>query len=54
MRNSIYLFYIVFTCIVIQSCDRELENALNKAGSNRFELEKVLDYFEDNPDPLKY
>lgn len=54
MRNSFYILCIVFACVVIQSCDRELENALNKAGSNRFELEKVLDYFEDNPDPLKY
>ena len=36
------------------SCDRIPEQALQQAGDNRAELEKVLAHFKDDPDPLKY
>ena len=36
------------------SCDRIPEQALQQAGENRAEMEKVLAHFKDDPDPLKY
>lgn len=36
------------------SCDRIPEQALQQAGENRSELEKVLAHFKDDSDPLKY
>lgn len=36
------------------SCDRIPEKALQQAGDNRAELEKVLAHFKEDPDPLKY
>lgn len=45
---------IGFAMIVFVSCNKDLKRALDKAGSNRSELEKVLKYFEDDLDPLKY
>ena len=36
------------------SCDRIPEQALQQAGENRVEMEKVLAHFKDDPDPLKY
>ena len=38
----------------LMSCDRIPEQALQQAGDNRAELEKVLAHFKDDPDPLKY
>lgn len=38
----------------LMSCDRIPEQALQQAGNNRAELEKVLAHFKDDPDPLKY
>ncbi len=47
------LFYIpLFLCFL--ACDNSLEKALDDAGENRKELEKVLDYFKNDPDSLKY
>lgn len=36
------------------SCDKELENALEQAESNRVELERVLSHYEREADTLKY
>lgn len=36
------------------SCRDKLEEAMKLAGSNRHELQAVLDYFKDDPDTLKY
>ena len=44
---------IVIT-ISLMSCNDVLDRSLELAGDNRQELEKVLAYFEDDEDPLKY
>ena len=47
---------LVLMVLVIppMSCDNVLNQSLELAGDNRQELEKVLTYFEDDKDPLKY
>lgn len=40
--------------LAICSCDHELKQALNMSGSNKPELEKVLDHFRNDSNPLKY
>ncbi|MDE6335433.1 MAG: RICIN domain-containing protein, partial [Muribaculaceae bacterium] len=40
--------------ITAVSCDRDVNRALDLAGDNRQEMERVLDHFKDDPDPLKY
>ena len=40
--------------LLLSSCHNQLDNALELAGDNRAELEKVLAHFKDDPDPLKY
>ena len=47
-------FIIVFLLSFLSSCDSNLENSLEYAGENRNELEKVLEHFKDDPNPLKY
>lgn len=54
MIKSHITFFAIFTILLLSSCDKELNRSLEMAGSNRSELEKVLDYFENDPDPLKY
>ena len=36
------------------SCNRQVEAALDTAGANRAEMEKVLDYFKGHDDTLRY
>ena len=48
-----------FLCIICSafffwSCESNLEKSLKMAGENRSELEKVLEHFENDPDPLKF
>ena len=48
---------IIVTVIIagfLSSCDDDLRHALDMAGDNRAELEKVLLHFKNDPDPLKY
>lgn len=45
---------MVLVMIMSASCDKDLKRALDVAGDNKAELEKVLKHFEDDPDPLKY
>ena len=47
--------YIIFVLLLLcAACDRNLDRALQQAGENRGEMEKVLAHFKDDPDPLKY
>lgn len=45
---------VIIFLLLLSSCDSNLKYALEQAGDNRNELEKVLDHFKDEPDPLKY
>lgn len=46
--------HIIVSLVLLCSCDARLNSALDQAGSNREEMEKVLEHFKDNPDTLKY
>ena len=50
----IIMMSILFWTGCLLSCDRIPEQALQQAGDNRAEMEKVLAHFKDDPDPLKY
>ncbi len=39
---------------MLSSCHSRLQDALNAAGENRGELERVLEHFKNDPDTLKY
>ena len=45
---------IMLSSVAMVSCDRRLDDALDMAGSNREELEKVLRHYEKDEDTLKY
>ena len=45
---------VIILILLLNSCHNQLDNALELAGDNRAEQEKVLEYFKDDPDPLKY
>ena len=45
---------IMLSSVAMVSCDRRLDDALDMAGGNREELEKVLRHYEDVCDDLKY
>ena len=54
-RKKIILKVFVGTLLMFQcACHPELDSALEQAGSNREEMEKVLAHFKDDPDTLKY
>jgi hypothetical protein len=55
-RGYVWDMVIVYmmSVVVLSSCDNSLDESLQLAGDNRQELEKVLEYFEDDEDPLKY
>ena len=46
--------HIIVSLVLLCSCDARLNSALDQAGSNRDEMEKVLEHFKDDPDTLKY
>lgn len=52
MNKTISLFFAFI--ILISSCNDELNKSLEFADSNRVELEKVLEHFKDDSNPLKY
>lgn len=54
MRHTVLIIALMGAITTFLSCNRQLEAALDTAGANRTEMEKVLDYFRDDPDPLKY
>ena len=52
-RNYIAGLICLFLFVACTGKDRLLENALTQAGTNRVELEKVLDHYRDT-DEEKY
>ena len=48
------LAILLLSSVAVVSCDRRLDDALDMAGDNRGELEKVLRHFKNNPDTLRY
>jgi hypothetical protein len=46
-----FLFAVV---LLLTSCSDELNKVLDFSGANRSELEKVLEHFKEDPNPLKY
>lgn len=52
MNKTIPLFFAFI--ILLSSCNDELSKSLEFANSNRVELEKVLEHFKEDPNPLKY
>lgn len=46
------LFFVLISSLM--ACNPYLDSALEQAGENREELEKVLEHFKDDPDTLKY
>ena len=54
--KNIYIFkcIIFLNVIFIYACNPHLDSALDQAGSNIEEMEKVLEHFKDDPDTLKY
>ena len=59
MRTTSFFCFLAIAIIMLSSvamvsCDRRLDDALDMAGGNREELEKVLRHYEDVCDDLKY
>ena len=50
--KEILISTLLFLCLV--ACNPNLDSALEQAGENREEMEKVLDHFKNDPDTLKY
>lgn len=48
------LAILLLSSVAVVSCDRRLDDALDMAGENRGELEKVLRHYEEEGDTLKY
>ena len=53
-RNISRNICLVIAILIVVSCDKDLNKALDAAGNNRAELEKVLSHFENDSAPLKY
>ena len=51
-KITVFLFAILILSFC--SCDSRLDFSLENAGENKDELEKVLEHFEHDPNPLKY
>ena len=52
MNRIVSLFIAVI--LLLSSCNDELNRSLDLSDSNRQELEKVLDHFKNDSNPLKY
>lgn len=53
MKKKYFVLPLVLLFLVC-SCDVNLDFSLENAGENKDELEKVLEHFKDDPNPLKY
>ena len=53
-RQKIQYGLSLLLVLLLSSCHNQLDNALEQAGDNRRELEKVLNHYKDDPDTLKY
>lgn len=51
-HSTIFLLMIL-ALLFTTSCNNDLDASLKVSGDNRKELEKVLNYFENDEDPLK-
>ena len=49
-----FFSFLLAVILLLSSCNDELNRSLDFSESNRPELEKVLEYFKDDPNPLKY
>ena len=49
--KNISLFVLA---VCLTACNPNLDSALEQAGENREEMEKVLEHFRNDPDTLKY
>lgn len=49
-QQSSLLIYLLF----LSACGNNLDFAIEKAGDNKAEIKKILEYFKDDSDPLKY
>lgn len=47
-------FCLIVVVALFYSCSSDLDYSFSLAGGNRSELQRVLDHFEDDPNPLKY
>ena len=54
MMKKEYFVLPLVLLFLICSCDSSLDFSLENAGENKDELEKVLEHFEHDPNPLKY
>lgn len=52
--RTVSKYITVVVVLLCAACNKNLDTALQLAGSNRAELEKVLSHFKDDPDGLKY
>lgn len=53
-RPAKHILYYIVAIICFCSCKKNINLALEQAGDNRTELEKVLTHFDSNKDMLKY
>jgi len=53
-KKTLDRLFSIFLFLLIISCQSKYEEALDLSGENRAELEKVLEYFANDSDPLKY
>ena len=53
MKSCLFFFfcYLFYSCLDFE--DKQLEYALNFAGDNRNELEKVLEHYASDPEKLE-
>ena len=49
-----FFSFLLAVILLLSSCNDELNRSLDFSDSNRPELEKVIEYFKDDPNPLKY
>lgn len=52
--NLIKFTLVVGFVIIMHSCNNRINKSLSLSGNNRQEIEKVLEYFRNEGDPLKY
>ena len=45
---------MIISLFMVFSCQSKLKKSFALAGDNRTEMEKVLDYYKNDPEPLKY
>ena len=54
MRNLFLILALMGAAASLLSCNSQVETALDMAGANQAEKEKVLEHFRDDPALLQY